>query len=101
MRSRRSGPTRSGVVPISGGKGSPSALEVSGVSFNALILPCDRAHVEVECRLGDVLVEQMHVRVERERRLVMPKPPLHLHGVPAAAERHRRACVAERVESDP
>ena len=31
----------------------------------------------------------------------MPEPPLHLHRVPAAAEEHRRARVAERVEADP
>jgi hypothetical protein len=42
------------------------------------------AHLRVEeGRLGHVLVEQVDVRVERERRLVMPEMALYLRGVQA------------------
>ena len=43
----------------------------------------------------------MHIRRERERRLVMAEPALHLHGVRAAPEQHRRTRVTERVEPSP
>jgi hypothetical protein len=51
--------------------------------------------------LGQVGVEEMDVGVECERRLVVAKEPLDVHGVPAAPEKHRRAGVSERVEPDP
>ena len=52
-------------------------------------------------RLPDVAVEQVDVRGERERRGVVAEPPLHLYRVAALGEQHRRAGVAEGVESDP
>ena len=41
------------------------------------------------------------VRVEGERSRVVAEPPLDLHRVATLGEQHRRACVAEGVESDP
>ena len=49
----------------------------------------------------DVLVEKVYVHVQRERRLVVAEPALHLHGVPAVAEEERRARVPEGVKADP
>ena len=52
-------------------------------------------------RLAKITVEQMHICGERERRRVMPEPPLHLHRVTSSSEQPRSARVPERVEASP
>src|SRR4051794_23744844 len=52
-------------------------------------------------RLAEVLAKQVYVALDREARRVVPEPPLHLDGVVAALEEHRRAGVAEGVEARP
>ena len=47
------------------------------------------------------LVEQVHVRPQRERRRMMAEPLLDLHRVPTGGEHARSDRVPERVESGP
>src|SRR5262249_17193663 len=54
-----------------------------------------------EERLRYVLVEQGHVGVDREARLLVAEPLGDLQRVPASPEEDRRAGVAEAVEANP
>ncbi len=61
-----------------------------------------RAHECVrERRLRQVLLEQVHVGIKRERGLVVAEKPLHLDGVPPGPEERGSAGVPEGVEADP
>jgi hypothetical protein len=72
-------------------------VEWCGVCLHFVRTPegCERK------RLADVAVEQMHVRRERERRGVMPKPALHLHRIAELSEQHRSARVPKRMKAHP
>jgi len=52
-------------------------------------------------RLPELVLEQVDVGVERERRGVVPEPPLYLFRVGASFEEHRSTGVPEGVEACP